>query len=280
MKNYNLSAEWLESTRKETFFRDYFLKDGNAYYCHSLTMLVVLQTSLSEAERQSEHQPKLGETILTADEYYEILDIYTKAYNTGRAIFRDKYLIDKNVLYGINADAFIRQLDKNLNNIWIPESQNNSTIVSEKVISKMGNAAGHWHELTDLYNENKELFEKYEIKVIDDTNPVKTFADLLNGTDEDKKQLIEKIKPLLVDAGGVRVANLLYCMEDMKLLKFSLYGRMNNKVYQIIRKEFSLDFSDESANKQMRFFEQHRDKTDRKTNLIQKDFQFIKEAIK
>ncbi len=192
MKDYRLSAEWLENTRKETFFRNYFLKDGNVYYCHSLTMLRVLQTSLSEAERQIEHQRKLGEATLTADEYYEILDIYANAYDEGRVMFREKYLIDKNVLYGNNSDAFIRQLDKNLNNIWMPESKNNSTIVSEKVIKKMGNAAGHWHELTDIYNENKELFEKYEIKVIDDAEPEKTFANYL--TFNNKKQLIDKIR--------------------------------------------------------------------------------------
>lgn len=168
MKNYNLSAEWLENTRKETFSRNYFLKDGNAYYCHSLTMLRVLQTSLSEKEKQSEHQPKLGDAVLTADEYYEILDIYATAYNAGRVMFREKYLIDKNVLYGINADSYIRQLDKNLNDIWIPESRNNSIVVSEAVIVKMGTAAGHWHELTDIYNDHKELFEKYEIKAIDE----------------------------------------------------------------------------------------------------------------
>lgn len=202
MKNYNLSAEWLENTRKETFSRNYFLKDGNAYYCHSLTMLRVLQTSLSEKEKQSEHQPKLGDAVLTADEYYEILDIYATAYNAGRVMFREKYLIDKNVLYGINADSYIRQLDKNLNDIWIPESRNNSIVVSEAVIVKMGTAAGHWHELTDIYNDHKELFEKYEIKAIDEAPEAeapeadnkKSFADYLTCDDKNKNKLIEKIR--------------------------------------------------------------------------------------
>lgn len=189
MKNYRISADWLDKTRKEKFFINYFSKDGNAYYCHSLTMLRVLQTSLSEAERQSEHQPKLGDAVLTADEYFEILDIYAKAYDAGRAMFRDKYLIDKNVLYSSNADAYIRQLDKNLNNIWMPDSRNSSTVVSEDVIVRMGNAAGHWHELTDLFNENKELFEKYEIKAVPDDGG-KTFSGLLI-TQVERTRLIE-----------------------------------------------------------------------------------------
>lgn len=197
MKNYNLSAEWLENTRKETFSRNYFFKDGNAYYCHSLTMLRVLQTSLSEAEKSLSIQPKLGDAVLTDDEYYEILDIYAKAYDTGREMFRDKYLIDKNVLYGNNADAYIRQLDKKLNDIWIPESRNNSIVVSEDVIVRMGTAAGHWHELTDIYNDHKELFEKYEIKAIDEApedNNKKSFADYLTCDDKNKNKMIEKIR--------------------------------------------------------------------------------------
>lgn len=131
-----------------------------------------------------------------------------------------------------------------------------------------------------IINESEKYGKEFN-KMIDDYNSqFNTFANLLNVPDNEKQTLIDKIKPLLVDAGGARVANLLYCMEDLKLLKFRIDERIKNKVYDIIRNEFNLDFVDESVNKQIRAFEPHREKTARKSNLIQKDFDFIKNAIK
>ncbi|MBP6609647.1 MAG: hypothetical protein KA206_01000 [Paludibacter sp.] len=131
-----------------------------------------------------------------------------------------------------------------------------------------------------IINESKKYGKDFN-KIIDDYNSqFNTFADLLNVPDKDKQALIDKIKLLLVDAGGVRVANLLYCMEDLKLLKFRIDDRIKNKVYDIIRNEFNFDFVDESVNKQFRVFEPYREKSARKSNLIQKDFDFIKNAIK
>ena len=140
---------------------------------------------------------------------------------------------------------------------------------------EVGTCFRAWRMICD----NAVVYGKEFNKMIDAYNSqFNTFADLLNVTEKEK--LIDKIRPLLNNAKGVRVANVLRCLEDLNYLKFKIDDRIRNKVYKIIRSEFSLDFSDESVNKQLRLFETHRHKSDNKKNLIQKDFQFIKDAIK
>ena len=148
-----------------------------------------------------------------------------------------------------------------------------------------GFEVGRLFNAWEMISYEPEKYGKEFNKMIDDyNNQFNTFADLLNVPDEDKQALIDKIKLLLVDAGGVRVANLLYCMEDLKLLKFRIDDRIKNKVYQIIRNDFNFDFKDSGANIQLQlidgFGNKNKSLTPRKSNLIQKDFNFIKNAIK
>lgn len=167
------------------------------------------------------------------------------------------------------------------NNAIVPAYFVSDGVCEYRQAENYGFEVGRLFSAWEMISYEPEKYGKEFNKMIDDyNNQFNTFADLLNVPDEDKPALIDKIKPLLVDAGGARVANLLYCMEDLKLLKFRIDERIKNKVYDIIRNEFNLDFVDESVNKQIRAFEPHREKTARKSNLIQKDFDFIKNAIK
>lgn len=164
------------------------------------------------------------------------------------------------------------------NNAIVPAYFVSDGVCEYRQAENYGFEVGRLFSAWEMISYEPEKYGKEFNKMIDDYNSqFNTFVDLLN---DQGKELIDKIKPLLVDAGGMRVANLLYCMEEMNLLKFRMDERIKNKVYQNIRNEFNLDFSDESANKQMRAINGYNTKSDRKTNLIQKDFQFIKNAIK
>lgn len=119
-----------------------------------------------------------------------------------------------------------------------------------------------WIYIADNVDEFKKL---WEVLLIDFENENKTFSDCLNV--DDKVVLLKKLHVLIDGFKGKRIAHVLMVLIDRKKIDF----RFQNKIYDLMRLEFTFKTSDESISKYLKYDFAKKD---------EKEYIFVENALK
>jgi hypothetical protein len=139
-------------------------------------------------------------------------------------------------------------------------------VCSNSECNTFGVAVGSVYKAWIYIADNIEEFCRlWEVSLIDFENDNKTFADLLNV--DDKDMLLKKLHVLIDGFKGKRIAHVLMVLIDNRKIDF----RFQNKVYELMRLEFTFETTDESINKYLKY---NFDKKD------EKEYTLVENALK